>query len=155
MCTAALTFWVDVISCVRDCVWLCPLKDALCAAGMPRWASANIGVLLCLACAAKHRGLGTDISQVRSTSLDTWTQAMADKLEATGNARSNAIYEATMRPSDKIGETASDADRERFIRRKYVEVRASQCPSAIGNSHATVCLCSAAGRPELPRPFAP
>lgn len=38
----------------------------------PRWASWNLGVLLCIRCAGIHRGLGVHISKVKSLNLDSW-----------------------------------------------------------------------------------
>lgn len=40
----------------------------------PNWASISNGVFLCLACSGLHRGLGVHISQVRSLTLDSWTE---------------------------------------------------------------------------------
>lgn len=37
----------------------------------PDWASINLGILVCLECSGVHRNLGTHISKVRSTILDT------------------------------------------------------------------------------------
>jgi stromal membrane-associated protein len=38
----------------------------------PRWASANLGIFVCLRCSGIHRSLGVHISKVRSVDLDTW-----------------------------------------------------------------------------------
>ena len=38
----------------------------------PTWASANLGVYLCLNCSGVHRSLGTHITQVRSITMDAW-----------------------------------------------------------------------------------
>ena len=38
------------------------------------WASVNHGTLLCLECAGKHRGLGVNVSFVRSIHMDAWSQ---------------------------------------------------------------------------------
>ncbi|KAK4254297.1 hypothetical protein QN277_009699 [Acacia crassicarpa] len=35
-----------------------------CNAKDPKWASVNIGVLICLQCSSAHRGLGTHISKI-------------------------------------------------------------------------------------------
>lgn len=40
----------------------------------PLWASINNGVFICLSCSGLHRGLGVQMSQVRSLTLDSWTE---------------------------------------------------------------------------------
>ncbi|KAG9133144.1 hypothetical protein Leryth_027402 [Lithospermum erythrorhizon] len=44
-----------------------------CSAPDPKWASANIGVFICLKCCGVHRGLGSHISKVLSVTLDEWS----------------------------------------------------------------------------------
>lgn len=43
-----------------------------CQASSPRWASVNNGIYICLKCAGVHRGLGVNISFVRSLTMDNW-----------------------------------------------------------------------------------
>jgi stromal membrane-associated protein len=38
------------------------------------WASVNLGIFFCIHCSGEHRGLGSNISKVRSPTLDTWNQ---------------------------------------------------------------------------------
>ena len=51
----------------------------------PTWASANLGVYLCLNCSGVHRSLGTHITQVRSITMDAW---FPDQIEVSVGRRS-------------------------------------------------------------------
>ncbi|XP_059668554.1 ADP-ribosylation factor GTPase-activating protein AGD12-like [Cornus florida] len=92
-----------------------------CAAPNPKWASANIGVFICLKCSGAHRSLGTHISKVLSVTLDEWSE---DEIEAMvdvgGNASANAIYEAFIPEGfSKPGPDSSNEERLKYIRSKY------------------------------------
>eukprot|EP01043_Picozoa_sp_COSAG02_P032346 COSAG02_NODE_2156_length_9643_cov_55.052761_15_plen_92_part_00 len=52
-------------------VCACPRTHG-CLRTDPTWASANLGVYLCLNCSGVHRSLGTHITQVRSITMDAW-----------------------------------------------------------------------------------
>ena len=43
-----------------------------CGSPQPKWASVSNGVLICLNCSGMHRGLGVNISYVKSLYLDSW-----------------------------------------------------------------------------------
>jgi Putative GTPase activating protein for Arf len=58
-----------------------------CGCREPRWASANLGIFICLSCSGIHRNLGVHISFVRSFNLDTWKTEQVDKMERLGNAK--------------------------------------------------------------------
>ncbi|KAL1205357.1 ADP-ribosylation factor GTPase-activating protein AGD12 [Cardamine amara subsp. amara] len=92
-----------------------------CGAPDPKWASANIGVFICLKCCGVHRSLGTHISKVLSVTLDEWSDEEVDSMiEIGGNASANSIYEAFIpEGSSKPGPNASHDQRMRFIRSKY------------------------------------
>ncbi|XVE89363.1 hypothetical protein DITRI_Ditri19aG0195900 [Diplodiscus trichospermus] len=92
-----------------------------CGAPDPKWASANIGVFICLKCCGVHRSLGTHISKVLSVALDEWSDGEIDAMiEVGGNSAANAIYEAYIPEGySKPGPDASHNDRRRFIRSKY------------------------------------
>ncbi|CAN0911364.1 ADP-ribosylation factor GTPase-activating protein AGD12 [Linum grandiflorum] len=90
-----------------------------CGAPDPKWASANIGVFLCLKCCSVHRSLGS--SKVLSVTLDDWAEEEIDSMiEVGGNAAVNSIYEAHI--PDGVSKPKPDAshdERAKFIRSKY------------------------------------
>lgn len=92
-----------------------------CGAPDPKWASANIGVFICLKCCGVHRSLGTHISKVLSVTLDDWSDDEIDSMvEVGGNSSANSIYEAFIPEGyAKPGPDASHELRAKFIRAKY------------------------------------
>ncbi|KAJ0239404.1 C2 domain-containing protein [Hirschfeldia incana] len=97
------------------------LVCADCSAPDPKWASANIGVFICLKCCGVHRSLGTHISKVLSVTLDEWSDDDVDSMiEIGGNASANSVYEAFIPDGvSKPGPDASPDQRMQFIRSKY------------------------------------
>eukprot|EP00762_Andalucia_godoyi_P008475 ANDGO_05749.mRNA.1 putative serine/threonine-protein kinase DDB_G0280111 len=90
-----------------------------CGARNPRWASINIGVFVCHACAGLHRNLGVHISKVRSVTLDFWAPETIAFMASHGNVRVNSRYEANLR--DKRPSPQQDmAEMQRFVRDKYM-----------------------------------
>ncbi|KAJ1278381.1 hypothetical protein BS78_04G075100 [Paspalum vaginatum] len=92
-----------------------------CGAPDPKWASANIGVFICVKCSGVHRSLGTHISKVLSVTLDKWADNEVDSMiEIGGNSQANAIYEAFLPEGyQKPHPDSSQEEREKFIRSKY------------------------------------
>ncbi|GJQ14262.1 hypothetical protein GpartN1_g6053.t1 [Galdieria partita] len=90
-----------------------------CGATGPRWASVNLGVFLCMTCSSLHRKLGVHISQVRSCTLDRWTEEQLERMKNMGNSKGRQLYEANLprgfrRPSSEELDVL-----ERWIRDKY------------------------------------
>lgn len=54
-----------------------------CASFETNWASVSHGTLLCLECAGKHRGLGVEVSFVRSIFMDNWSDLQVTCLYST------------------------------------------------------------------------
>ncbi|CAN6163501.1 unnamed protein product [Urochloa humidicola] len=92
-----------------------------CSAPDPKWASANIGVFICLKCSGVHRSLGTHVSKVLSVTLDQWTDdEINSMIEVGGNSYANAIYEAFLPEGyQKPHPDSSQEERADFIRSKY------------------------------------
>ncbi|KXG29722.1 hypothetical protein SORBI_3004G081100 [Sorghum bicolor] len=92
-----------------------------CGAPDPKWASANIGVFICVKCSGVHRSLGTHISKVLSVTLDKWSDSEVDSMiEVGGNSQANAIYEAFLPEGyQKPHPDSTQEVREKFIRSKY------------------------------------
>ncbi|KAG7034765.1 ADP-ribosylation factor GTPase-activating protein AGD12, partial [Cucurbita argyrosperma subsp. argyrosperma] len=122
-----LSACIDRIECKRRLRDLLLLKDnrfcADCRASDPKWASANIGVFICLKCCGVHRSLGAHISKVLSVTLDEWNDDEIDAMiEIGGNSSANAIYEAFIPDGfSKPGPDASHEQRSRFIRLEIIK----------------------------------
>ncbi|XP_052181520.1 ADP-ribosylation factor GTPase-activating protein AGD12-like [Diospyros lotus] len=92
-----------------------------CGAPDPKWASANIGVFICLKCCGVHRSLGVHISKVLSVTLDEWSDDEIEAMiEVGGNASANSIYEVSIPQGySKPGPDSCNDERVKFIRSKY------------------------------------
>ncbi|KAJ5526210.1 hypothetical protein N7494_012860 [Penicillium frequentans] len=95
-------------------------RCADCDALTPGWASWNMGLFLCMRCAAIHRKLGTHISKVKSLSMDTWSAEQVDNMKSHGNLLMNKIYNPkNIKPPVPSDIDEADSCMERFIRQKY------------------------------------
>ncbi|XXH03967.1 hypothetical protein Hte_010375 [Hypoxylon texense] len=93
-----------------------------CQARNPSWASWNLGIFLCMRCAAIHRKLGTHISKVKSLSMDSWSNEQVETMKRVGNVTSNKNYNPqNKKPPVPIDADEADSAMERFIRAKYMQ----------------------------------
>ncbi|KAJ3851869.1 hypothetical protein EV368DRAFT_74373 [Lentinula lateritia] len=93
-----------------------------CKTRAPRWASHNLGIFICVNCAAIHRKIGTHVTKVKSLTLDSWTKEQVERMKEMGNLNSNAIYnpnELRHPPPLMLLEDERDSELEKYIRAKY------------------------------------
>ncbi|KZW00361.1 ArfGap-domain-containing protein [Exidia glandulosa HHB12029] len=93
-----------------------------CKARAPRWASHNLGIFICVRCAAIHRKIGTHVTKVKSLTLDSWSRDQIESMRNNGNLKSNAHYnpnEARHPPPTNLEESERDSELETYIRSKY------------------------------------
>jgi len=94
-----------------------------CDSPSPKWASANIGILICIKCSGIHRSLGTTISFVRSLDMDKWTDEEVKGMKTRTNAEINEIYEYSVPDSyKKPNEESSMQERDIYIKAKYKDL---------------------------------
>uniref|UniRef100_A0A8C1ZG88 Arf-GAP with coiled-coil, ANK repeat and PH domain-containing protein n=1 Tax=Cyprinus carpio TaxID=7962 RepID=A0A8C1ZG88_CYPCA len=102
-----------------------PGNEICCDCGQadPRWASINLGILLCIECSGIHRSLGVHCSKVRSLTLDTWEPELMKLMCELGNTVINQIYEGACEEQGlkKPGPNSSRSEKEAWIKAKYVE----------------------------------
>ncbi|KAK3518719.1 hypothetical protein QTP70_008908 [Hemibagrus guttatus] len=102
-----------------------PGNDMCCDCGQadPRWASINLGILLCIECSGIHRSLGVHCSKVRSLTLDSWEPELLKLMCELGNSVINHIYEGACEEQGmkKPGANSPRQEKEAWIRAKYVE----------------------------------
>lgn len=89
-------------------------KCADCEAHDPRWASINLGILICETCCGIHRNLGTHISRVKSVKLDEWKPEWVAIVRAIGNGISNTYYEYQLMPGIKYVGNVNSAGGDRI-----------------------------------------
>lgn len=70
-----------------------------CGQPDPRWSSWMLHnqpccIFICITCSGIHRGLGVQISKVKSVDLDDWTEEQIQSARLWGNERANRVYEA-------------------------------------------------------------
>jgi len=90
-----------------------------CHAKGPRWASASIGVFVCIKCSGIHRSMGTHISFVRSVTLDRWNAEQVKMMQDVGNGKAREYYEAALPDNYRRPNESDSYALEQFIRGKY------------------------------------
>ncbi|XP_073680055.1 arf-GAP with Rho-GAP domain, ANK repeat and PH domain-containing protein 1 [Garra rufa] len=104
-------------------LWSSPCNKvcADCGAANPEWASVNLLVVICEACAGAHRSMGSNRSKVRGLKLDNkvWTEPLLQLFVLYGNKAASNIWGHNIPPTEQIGPVASPDQRLEFILAKY------------------------------------
>ncbi|XP_029375449.1 arf-GAP with Rho-GAP domain, ANK repeat and PH domain-containing protein 1 isoform X2 [Echeneis naucrates] len=92
-----------------------------CGSTNPEWASVNLLLVICQACAGQHRSLGSKLSKVRSLMMDSkvWTEPLIQLFVLYGNRLANQVWAATVPAAEQLLPDASDEERSKFILDKY------------------------------------
>lgn len=96
------------------------INDNICAdckTPFPEWFSINLGVLLCIQCSGFHRSLSTDVSRVRSLTLDQQTMNTLKFLKwVIQNDINHKVFEAKQSSVEKERKKNNVKD---FVKAKY------------------------------------
>merc|ERR1712151_119469 len=105
-------------------------KCADCPTKSPQWASLSFGVLVCLECSGKHRGLGVHISFVRSIQMDSWTKEQLALMRHGGNnACNNYLSKHGIIPSTTRSSTGIKYDNDHAqLYKEILKARAAGLP---------------------------
>ncbi|XP_069395470.1 arf-GAP with Rho-GAP domain, ANK repeat and PH domain-containing protein 1 isoform X2 [Paralichthys olivaceus] len=92
-----------------------------CGSANPEWASVNLLLVICQACAGQHRALGSNLSKVRSLKMDNkiWTEPLIQLFVTYGNRLANQVWAATVPAAEQLIPESSDEERSKFIQDKY------------------------------------
>ena len=94
-----------------------------CMRRAPKWASINLGIILCIDCSGHHRGLGVHLSQIRSLILDSIKPDWIFTISGMGNIKFNSIFEANLSEEVKIELVKNERNLKEFITDKYQNLK--------------------------------
>ncbi|XP_034088103.1 arf-GAP with Rho-GAP domain, ANK repeat and PH domain-containing protein 1-like isoform X1 [Gymnodraco acuticeps] len=131
--TKDLSLWLDILSStIRSALscsqvalrlWENPNNKVCgdCGATNPEWASANLLLVICQACAGQHRALGSNLSKVRSLKMDNkiWTEPLIQLFVAHGNRLANQVWAPVVPAAEQLFLGSPDEERSKFIQDKY------------------------------------
>ena len=122
----------------------CNRRCCDCSARGPTWASVNLGLFVCLNCSGIHRSLGTHLSKVRSTTLDTWLPEQVEFISKLGNAKANLFWEANLPSNFRRPAEGDMSGLKNFITSKYQDqvlpLSLEECSKKIGYCHCSTTL---------------
>ncbi|XP_044078447.1 arf-GAP with Rho-GAP domain, ANK repeat and PH domain-containing protein 1 [Siniperca chuatsi] len=144
-----LSIWLDILSSsIRSALscsqvalrlWENPDNKVCgdCGSANPEWASVNLLLVICQACAGQHRGLGSNLSKVRSLKMDNkvWTEPVIQLFVTYGNRLANQVWAPAVPAAEQLRPESSDEERSKFIQDKYSRGRYRRV-HALTSSHS-------------------
>lgn len=97
-----------------------------CGASYPKWASINNSVFVCLHCAGAHRGLGVNISFVKSLTMDNWDVKHLKFLKVGGNKRLRSLLEEFNIPGNTDIELKYKLNAVEYYRQMVIYLRSNK-----------------------------
>ncbi|XP_045064145.1 arf-GAP with Rho-GAP domain, ANK repeat and PH domain-containing protein 1 isoform X2 [Coregonus clupeaformis] len=148
---------LSALSCseVAHRLWANPWNKvcADCGSANPEWASVNLLVVICEACAGQHRSLGIHVSKVRSLKLDSkvWTEPLILLFVHYGNKAANDVWGHNVPGAEQILPDSSVEKRGDFIKAKYTKGR-YRCTHPLASSQRLLNqrLCEVVCGPNVP-----
>ncbi|KAJ8276405.1 hypothetical protein COCON_G00081570 [Conger conger] len=136
-------------------MWASPWNKvcADCGSASPEWASVNLLVVICEACAGQHRSLGINVSKVRSLKMDSkvWTEPLIQLFVQYGNKMANDIWGHNVPAAEQILPDTSPNERNAFIKAKYCTGLYRRVhPLASSQSLLNQRLCEVVSGPDIP-----
>mmetsp|Transcript_64905 Transcript_64905/g.155010 ORF Transcript_64905/g.155010 Transcript_64905/m.155010 type:complete len:542 (+) Transcript_64905:102-1727(+) len=127
-----------------------------CGSKDTEWSSVSFGIFLCITCAGYHRQLGTHVSRVRSTKMDSWNLKQLSILEHGGNSRLKKFFEVNSVPASsglqRYSTPAAEWYRESWIKSRTLGRDVPPPPAGI---KAGPCVASDAKKQESASKAAP
>lgn len=100
-----------------------------CGAANPTWCCINWGTKICIHCSGVHRSFGTNVSMVRSLTLDHLEKFNTELIAKIGNMRANQILLARSEefPGEvPKGKWTDSANRHTILASKYINLKYTQ-----------------------------
>ncbi|XP_076843021.1 arf-GAP with Rho-GAP domain, ANK repeat and PH domain-containing protein 1 isoform X2 [Brachyhypopomus gauderio] len=151
-----LAAWLDylnkvirnALSCSQVALrlWASPWNKVCgdCGSPNPEWASINLLLVICEACAGIHRSLSSNRSKVRSLKLDSkvWTEPLIQLFVIYGNKAANNVWGHNVPAAEQILPDAPQDQRTDFICAKYQRGRyRRQHPLSYSQTQLNKRLC--------------
>ncbi|XP_036381650.1 arf-GAP with Rho-GAP domain, ANK repeat and PH domain-containing protein 1 [Megalops cyprinoides] len=147
----------NALSCseVAQRLWASPWNKvcADCGCGNPEWASVNLLVVICEACAGQHRSMGINISKVRSLKMDSkvWTEPLIQLFVLYGNKVANDVWAHNVPAAEQILPDVTPNERNAFVKAKYIQGRYRRAhPLASSQKLLNQRLCEVVVGPDIP-----